>query len=254
MRSEREGANDEGMKQETKKVTVFVGSAHKGGATCRAARRFLENLESFGGVSGEIVFLSDYKLGVCRGCKTCFDRGEECCPLTDDRDALIEKMAASDGVVFASPNYSWQMSAIMKIFLERLGFLFHRPRFHGRTFTCIVVQGILRGGRIVKDLEFVGGGLGFNLVKGSCSRTLEPMDDMAFRMGRTNMKLLRDKDSRDYAYYRGQGWFESDFWYPTRLGPFKKAAGAFFDWAAAGVFRLQAGNGPAVIELEGVKS
>ena len=158
-----------------KKVTVFVGSARRGGATHRAASEFLRNLESYGDVQGEIVFLSDYDIGVCHGCKSCTNRGEERCPLKDDRDVLIEKMMASDGVVFASPNYSFQVSAIMKIFLDRLAFLFHRPRFHGKTFTSIVVQGIGRGGRIVKYLEFVGGGLGFNVVKGSCIRTLEPM-------------------------------------------------------------------------------
>ena len=95
------------MNQETKKVTIFVGSAHKGGATYRAACQFREDLESYGDLHCEIVVLSDYNLGVCRGCKICFERGEERCPLKDDRDALIEKMTASDGVVFASPNYSF---------------------------------------------------------------------------------------------------------------------------------------------------
>ena len=270
-------ANNWGMKQETKKVTVFVGSAHKGGATCRAARRFLEDLEAFGDVRGEIVVLSDCSIGVCRGCKICFERGEERCPLKDDRDALIQKMTASDGVVFASPNYSFQVSAIMKIFLDRLGFMGHRPRFHGRTATSIVVQGIYRGGQIVKYLDFVARALGFNVVKGSCVRTLEPMNAdtlekmerklagqsrrfharllrpahpkpslfglMIFRMGRTGFRLSLSEDQRDFAYYRDQGWFESDYFYPTRLGPIKKAAGAAFDWLAARVYKPWA-NGP----------
>jgi len=258
------------MNQEAKKVTIFVGSAHKAGATYRAACRLREELESYGDVHGEIVVVSDYNLGVCRGCKICFQRGEERCPLKDDRDLLIGKMRASDGVVFASPNYSFQVSAILKIFLDRLGFMAHRPRFHGKTFSCLVVQGIYRGGQIVKYLEFVGRALGFNVVKGSCIRTLEPMDGkaldrmesklaaqgrrlharllrashprpslfglMIFRMGRTGFKQSLGEDSLDHVYYRDQGWFESDYFYPTRLGPFKKAAGAFFDWVAARVY------------------
>ncbi len=244
-----------------------MGSPHGGGATHTASRRFLEDLESFGDVQGEIVTLSDYDIGVCRGCKVCFDRGEEHCPLKDDRDVLIEKLMASDAVVFASPNYSWNVSGVMKVFLDRLGFAFHRPRFHGKTATSIVVQGMFRGREIRKYLEFVAGGLGFRVVKGSVIRTLEPMSEkaqqkmdkalaeqsrrfhdqllrpaypapslfelMMFRMGRTGIETSAPKDKRDYAYYRDQGWFESDFYYPTRLGPFKKAAGAFFDWLAA---------------------
>jgi multimeric flavodoxin WrbA len=165
-----------------KVVTAFVGSARKNGVTHRATREFLNDLESFGDVRSEIVFLSECHLRLCRGCKTCFFRGEECCPLFDDRDVLIDKMRRSDGVVFASPTYSFQVSAVMKAFLDRLGFALHRPRFHGKAFTSIAVQGRHGGRGVVKYLDFVGGALGFNVVKGSsvtCRRNpntaLEPM-------------------------------------------------------------------------------
>jgi multimeric flavodoxin WrbA len=128
-----------------------------------------------GDIEYEIVRLSDYQLQPCKGCKACIDKGEEHCPLGDDRDLLINKIAASDGVIFASPNYSFQVSAIMKTFLDKLGFAFHRPRFFGKTFTSIVAQGIYGGNKIVGYLDFVGNGLGFNTVKGSCITTLEPM-------------------------------------------------------------------------------
>ena len=151
----------------------------------------------------------------------------------------------------------------MKIFLDRLGFIFHRPRFFGKTFTSIVAQGIYGGGKIVKYLDFVGNGLGFNTVKGSCFTALEPMTDkekqkidralarqsrrfyerlvkpaypaptlfklMAFRMGRTSIRLELDDRSRDYRHYKDKGWFESDYYYPTRLGALKKLAGGLFD-------------------------
>jgi multimeric flavodoxin WrbA len=245
-----------------KRVTAFVGSARKK-HTYDAVERFLHNLQSMGDVEYEIIRLSDYQILTCRGCKVCFDKGEERCPLKDDRDLLVEKMMASDGVVFASPNYSFHVSAIMKTFLDRLAFAFHRPRFFGKTFTGIVTQGIYGGNKIVKYLDFVGNGLGFNTVRGSCLMTLDPMTekqqhkidralvaqarryyaelekpgfpvptlvDLAFfRMARTKMRLVLDDGFRDYTYYRDKGWFESDFYYPTRLGPLKKGAGRLFD-------------------------
>jgi multimeric flavodoxin WrbA len=255
-----------------KSVTAFVGSGRKErGLTYAATRTFLDNLQSFGDVQGEVVFLSECNLGLCRGCKVCFERGEERCPLKGDRDVLIEKMMTSDGVVFASPNYSFQVSAVMKAFLDRLGFLFHRPRFHGKTFTGIVVQGFHGGNKIQKYLEFVGFGLGFNVVKGSCITALEPMADkdrrkmdqalakqsrrfheqlwrpahappsfvwlMVFRMARTSIKQMLGDDNRDHAYYRDRGWFDSDYYYETKLGPFKKAIGAVFDWMFARIYK-----------------
>jgi hypothetical protein len=151
----------------------------------------------------------------------------------------------------------------MKTFLDRFGFAMHRPRFFGKTYTCIVAQGIYGGDKIVKYLDFVGYGLGFDTVKGSCITTLDPMtekqqhkidktlsalarryherletpgypapalmDLMFFRMSRTKIRLELDESYRDYRYYADRGWFESDFYYPTSLGPLQKGAGRLFD-------------------------
>ena len=176
-----------------KKVTAFVGSARKK-HTHDAAVQFMSNLQSMGDIECEIVRMSDYRIEACRGCRVCFDKGEEHCPLKDDRDVLIEKMMASDGVVFASPNYSFHISAIMKTFLDRLGFAFHRPRFFGKTYTSIVTQGIYGGEKLVDYLDFVGYALCFNTVKGSCLVTLDPMTEKQQRkIGRALAALAKNE-------------------------------------------------------------
>ena len=248
-----------------KKVTAIVGAARKK-HTYEAVREFLGKLEALGEVETEIVRLSDYRVEMCRGCKVCFERGEEFCPFADDdRDALLAKMEASDGVIFASPNYSFQVSGLMKVFLDRLGFAFHRPRFHGKAYTSIVAQGVFGGDKIVKYLEFVGRGLGFGVVKGSVFTAFEPMTEkeatkrdaalakqalrfhrqlskpagrapglmelLVFRWARTSIGLELDDTSRDFTYYRDHGWFESDYYYPTRLGPLKTLVGRVVDWS-----------------------
>jgi multimeric flavodoxin WrbA len=252
------------------KVTAFIGSGRKK-HTYTFSAKFLQALQSLGNVDYEIVMLSDYNLGTCKGCKLCLDKGEQLCPYKDDRDVLIEKMMNSDGVIFASPNYSFQVSSLMKIFLDRLAFNLHRPRFFGKTFTSIVAQGIAKGEDIVKYLDFVGRGLGFNVVRGSCLKSLEPMTDkgqkeidriiadkskrfyaqliknelpspalwwlMVFRMGRTSIHKMLDESWRDYTYYRDKGWFESDYFYPVSLNPFKRLMGRLFDKLALRIIR-----------------
>jgi len=52
----------------------------------------------------------------------------------------------------------------------------HRPRYFGKAFTSIVTQGFGGGAKIVEYLDFVGGILGFNTVKGSCVTALDPAD------------------------------------------------------------------------------
>ncbi len=244
------------------KVTAFIGSARKK-HTYHATEQFLQKLQSFGDIEYELISLSDFHLETCKGCKSCFDKGEEFCQFKDDRDKLIEKIDHSDGIIFASPNYSFHISAIMKIFLDRLGFVFHRPRFFGKAFTSIVVQGIYGGKSIVKYFNFIGNGLGFNVVKGCYITALEPMTEkrqlkndkiidkqckrfysglvrkeypapsliklMAFRMARTSMKLMLNETYKDYRYYKEKGWFESDYYYPVNISPLKKLTGKFFD-------------------------
>ena len=101
------------------KVTAFVGSARKK-HTYKATEQFMYNLQSFGDVECEIVSLSDFHIEICKGCMLCLNKGEELCPFKDDRNMLIDKMNNSDGIIFASPNYSFDVSGLMKVFLDRL--------------------------------------------------------------------------------------------------------------------------------------
>jgi multimeric flavodoxin WrbA len=245
------------------KITAFVGSARKK-HTYNATEYFLKKLQTFDNIDYEIVRLSDYKLEICTGCRTCFDKGEEKCPLKDDRDILLEKMSGSDGIIFASPNYSFDLSGYMKVFLDRLGFAFHRPDFFGKAFTSIVVQGFYRGNKIVNYFNFFAKYLGFNVVNGSCLNSLEPITEneqtkinkvldsqaekyyslltgkkyptpsitqlMIFRMSRTSIRLLLDDSWKDYNYYNQKGWLESNYYYNTQLSLFKKSIGKLFDW------------------------
>ena len=126
----------------------------------------------------------------------------------------------------------------------------------------------------MKVTAFVGSARkknGFNLVKGCCLNSLEPITEkeqrkldriidkqsknfystlikkehpvptlfqlMIFRMSRTSIKLLLDESWRDYTYYKKNGWFESDYYYPTQLNPFKKMTASFFDFLFNRIYR-----------------
>ncbi|MBN1950283.1 MAG: flavodoxin family protein [Bacteroidales bacterium] len=250
------------------KVTAFVGSARKK-HSYQSVENLLQKLSAMGDIHYEIVHLSDYPIGICTGCKQCLDKGEERCRLKDSRDELLEKIEQSDGVIFASPNYAFHVSGRMKLFIDRLAYIFHRPCFFGKTFTSIVAQGIFGGNKIVSYFNFIGKALGFKVVKGICINSLEPMtekvikkneekivrlskryyaqlmkkqlprpslfDMFVFRMSRTSMKIKLNDDFKDFRYYREKGWFQTDYYYPVSLSPMKKLAGNLFDYLATKV-------------------
>ena len=246
-----------------KKVTAFIASQQKR-ATYGAVREFGEHLKALGEVDFEVVFLKDYRLDYCRGCCACFEKGEERCPLKDDRDLLLQKIENSDGVIFASPTYAFQVAAPMKTMLDRFSFILHRPRFFGKAFTAIAAQGLHGGGNVVKYLCGIGKSMGFSVTRGCVLQTLEPSTEasrqkntlklkkaakrfssglarstppspslfrlMLFRMSRTGIKAMLGEECRDYRHYRESGWFEGDYYYPVALGPVKKTAGLMFDF------------------------
>jgi multimeric flavodoxin WrbA len=244
------------------KVLAIVGSARKGN-TYKSAQYFLEKLKNLGPVDGEIIRLYEMTLNVCRGCKQCLDKGEDHCPLKDSFPQLVQKMISADGVVFASPNYSFHVSGIMKVFLDRMGYVFHRPRFFGKIATSIVVQGVYGGGKILNYFNFIANALGFNSMKGLCLTTREPISvknqkrnnsrieklatrfygkmvekqypvpglkDLAlFRFSRSIIGKTLDETYIDYRYYQQNGWLKSDYFYPVKMGPFKRIIGKSLD-------------------------
>lgn len=245
-----------------KKVTAFVGSARKKN-TYKAVVFFMNNLQALGDIEYEIICLRDYKLEICRGCQLCFKKGEAFCPLKDDRDVLFDKINSSDGVVFASPNYIWDISGMMKVFLDRFGFIVHRPRYFGKAFTSIVTQATGRGEKIIEYFDFAARTLGFNTLKGATitafdSRTEKEQQKinrvlanhsrrfysllakpaypeptlfqfLMFNFSRNTVKHKANPASVDYQYYAHMGWLESDYYYTAYIGPFKKAIGKLYD-------------------------
>jgi multimeric flavodoxin WrbA len=149
-----------------KKVTAFVGSAHRKN-THKAVVQFLSDLQQLGEIEYEIVTLSDYTLKACQGCEVCIWKGEQFCQLKDDRDQLMDKIAASDGIIFASPVYSGHVSSLMKVFIDHFAFVCHRPRYFGKVCTSIVTYSIARGSTVVEYLDVLAMTLGFTVVKGA---------------------------------------------------------------------------------------
>ena len=52
---------------------------------------------------------------------------------------------------------------------------------------------------------------------------------MIFRLHRTTIMSI-DRELKDHQYFKEMGWFESDYYHDTTLGPIKKTAGHLFDF------------------------
>jgi multimeric flavodoxin WrbA len=245
-----------------KKIMICIGSLRKK-ETLAVAQTFEARLRELVEVDVEYVWLKDYNLQQCKGCFLCLSKGEELCSLKDDRDQLVQKLHEADGVVFAAPNYTLHVPAMMKNFFDRLCYIYHRPRFFGKVSTSLVTQGAYGGQYLLKYFDETAHFWGFTTVRGTAVTTVRPrppaeqqaIDNAAaaaaqrfaralarpsnctppfkwfamFRLVRSLYRAVPDETSRDYRYFRDNGWFTAAYYYPVKLNILHHALGGLLD-------------------------
>ena len=175
------------------KIVAIMGSPHKGNSL-QVTQRIEEQLLQYGDVEFEYVHLKDVNLAPCKGCFVCFIKGEERCPVKDDKERIAQMIEESDGVIFVSPVYSMHVSYLMKGFIDRFACTFHRPRYFGKYALTVAVAGNIGHKETLEYLSAVAYQWGFEVV-----------DELGYRMvpKNTPMRIIaRQKDNTDEAVAR----------------------------------------------------
>lgn len=106
-----------------KKVVGIGGSPRKGGNSDILMSRILEAARS-GDVMTEEIQLRDYQIQPCIACERC-RKDERCTGLEDGMQLLYPKVQEGHGLVVISPIYSYNVTAQMKAFIDRLYGFYH---------------------------------------------------------------------------------------------------------------------------------
>jgi multimeric flavodoxin WrbA len=231
------------------KILAICGSPRKGN-TYSALSSIKENYPH---IDYKLLMLNELDFELCRGCYTCVLRGEEKCPIKDDRDMVIKEMLDADGTVIASPVYSHMISATMKNFFDRLGFYAHRPRFFDKYAMSITTCSGYGAEEAIKYMDKMLGVFGFNLVPPlelqfrpgkmpeknkihNYKKTIEAFNRLIagiekgerdkptlnmlipFKVFKYVSEIGREVMTADYEYYKDK----TDFYYDTKIPFFKK--------------------------------
>lgn len=248
------------------KVLVIMGSPRKGN-TFRAAQRIEETMRSLGDVEFEYLMLRDVRLEPCRGCMACFEWGEERCPVRDDAPAVGRKLHDADGVIFASPVYGLAVTGLMKTFIDRFSYVFHRPRFFDKKALLLVTAGAVGEKDVIDYLDSVASIWGFDVVAragmittpnippGQARANDKKLDEAArefyralaegrerrpglrsviiFHAQRASFDELADSAPTDHAYWKERGWLDAGARYYTDapVNPLYDVIGRIVEWA-----------------------
>lgn len=142
------------------KILAISGS-HRKGNSYSVLNKIQEHYPL---IDYELLMLKDSNIEECRGCYSCIRRGEQYCPLKDDRDMIIQKMMEADGVIFQSPVYVNMISSLMKKFMERVSYFSHRPRFYGKPAMVMAVCGGFGADEANEYMEGIFSSFGFDIV------------------------------------------------------------------------------------------
>jgi multimeric flavodoxin WrbA len=139
------------------RVLVILGSPKGKGTGYQVAKLVEGKMRQLGEVEFEYLFLKEAGLGLCKGCFVCVTKGEDLCPMTEDRKAIEARIEEADGIILVSPGYVQNVSWLMKNFMDRFAYTHHRPRFLNKR-VMIIANGGAGLDKVLDSLRIAIGG------------------------------------------------------------------------------------------------
>lgn len=118
------------------KVIGIVGSPRKEN-TYKLVEAALEAVMEEEEVEAELIPLSDLNIKHCDGCLSCKETLK--CGIDDDMQGLYPKLTEADVLIIGTPTYFWNVSGLLKDFIDRSHALYESKALRGKTVAAITV-------------------------------------------------------------------------------------------------------------------
>ncbi len=133
------------------KIVNLLASPHGArGNTARLLQIVSQGAESLG-ATVETIVLTGKNVLPCLGCHPCHEKGK--CVQRDEFNDIEQKILKADGLILASPNYIFNVSAQMKAFMDRCCGAVHCLSFEGKYGASVVTSGGGDGSPIAESMN-----------------------------------------------------------------------------------------------------
>ena len=100
--------------------------------TYKSIRIIEEKMQAIQPVEFEYIFVQKLHIPFCDGCLKCVNVGESACPDYALVGPVAEKMNQADGIILGSPIHTFNITGLMKNFVEYFMYKRNRPSFFGK--------------------------------------------------------------------------------------------------------------------------
>jgi multimeric flavodoxin WrbA len=101
-----------------KRVLILAASPRNNGNSTILASKAAEGVKAEGG-EADVVRIGNLKIAPCNACDSCIVKPEAGCVIKDDMQPLYQKIREANGIIFATPVYWFNISAQMKLLIDR---------------------------------------------------------------------------------------------------------------------------------------
>jgi len=119
------------------KALAIVGSPRKAN-TYRLVKAVCDLLRERN-VETELIFLKDLDIKYCNGCDDYCGTKREC-HVEDDMQMLYPKLKEADAIIIGTPTYFWNVSGLLKSFIDRTDPLYVARALKGKIGAAVAVS------------------------------------------------------------------------------------------------------------------
>nr|WP_314466398.1 flavodoxin family protein [uncultured Clostridium sp.] len=120
------------------KIVTVMGSPKKHGKTA-AALECLEKKLLSQGHEIDRINITDYHINGCLGCYACMQNKDAAgCIQNDDTEQVFMRIISADAVIYASPLYSFDLTAQLKPLVDRSFSLTNTPLLDGKRVALLI--------------------------------------------------------------------------------------------------------------------
>ncbi len=121
------------------KLTMVAGSPHGLSGFGGKMAAIIEDRLRRQGIALETFALADMSIRTCAGCYVCCKKGA--CIFDDDWQAVYDAMLGADGFIWMAPNYTFNVPAEMKAFIDRGFSNMHLQLLKGKYALPVITSG-----------------------------------------------------------------------------------------------------------------